>query len=348
MKRRNALAYVGSGAAAGLAYLTRSDAILLLPMLIVTLVVFVLARRQLYLRFVWLMPLTAVLIASPWLARNLQEFGTWSSPETDDMMFFTDHSDHYAYGRHFTLETMLATQTPAQIIGKRLFEMAAAAKMMIETLDALPVLVAGGFLLLITARDREKLLTLSPALILLLGGFVVYTIFIPYKAQAGSFKKFYLSILPLLLPVAAYVLERAISDRRVQLGAMVLFVGLLGVNAVYLVRNDARFANDYLASIERMASIARTLPDTNDDGEIILMTQDPFILRYAGIRSLMFPSEDRDTIIEVARRYGVDYLLMPAARPALDPLYLGDETDSRFVTTAEIPGTQYVFYGLVP
>ena len=129
---------------------------------------------------------------------------------------------------------------------------------------------------------------------------------------------------------------------------MALLIGLIGVNAVYLVRNDARFAGDYLASIERMASVAQTLPDTNADGEIILMTQDPYILRYVGIRSVMFPSEDRETIIEVARRYGVDYLLMPAARPALDPLYVGAETDSRFVTAAEVPGTQYVFYGLEP
>ncbi|HLU09723.1 MAG TPA: glycosyltransferase family 39 protein [Oceanobacillus sp.] len=348
LRRGGAFAFVGSGAAAGFAYLTRSDAILLLPMLVVTLIIYVLARRSLRLRYVWLMPVVAALVVSPWLARNLQAFGTWSSPETDDMMFFTDHNDHYAYGRHFTLDTMLATQTPAQIIGKRLFEMAAAAKMMIETLNALPVLLAGGFLILIATRDKAKLLTLSPALILLLGGFVAYTVFIPYKAQAGSYKKFYLSILPLLLPVAAYALERAVADRRIQLGAMALLIGLIGVNAVYLVRNDARFAGDYLASIERMASVAQTLPDTNADGEIILMTQDPYILRYVGIRSVMFPSEDRETIIEVARRYGVDYLLMPAARPALDPLYVGAETDSRFVTAAEVPGTQYVFYGLEP
>jgi hypothetical protein len=264
------------------------------------------------------------------------------------MFFFTDHSDHYAYGRHFTLDTLLAQQTPAQIIGKRLFEMAAAVKMMIDTLDALPVLVAGGFLLLVAARDKEKFLTLSPALILLLGGFVVYTIFIPYKSQAGSYKKFYLSIMPLLLPVGAYALERAVSNRRIQLGTMVLLIGLLGANAAYLVRNDANFAGGYLARIERMASVAQTLPDTNGDGEIILMAQDPYILRYAGIRSVMFPMEDRETIIEVVERYEVDYLLMPAARPALDPLYVGEETDPRFVPTAEVPGTEFVFYSVEP
>lgn len=344
LRRGRALTFLASGAFAGLAYLTRNDAVLVLPMLVVTLVVYARARQPFHARYVVLVPLAAVIVASPWLARNLQEFGTISSPETDDMLFFTDHVDHYAYGRHFTLETMLASQTPQQIIGKRLFEMAASAKMMLETLDALPLLVIGGLLLLLALRDREKLVTLSPVLILLLGGFIAYTVFIPYKAQAGSYKKFYLSVLPLLIPLAAYALDYAVTHRRVLLGAMVLLVGLLGINAAYLVRGDATTAASYLASVEQMAAVAETLPDTNGDGTIILMTQDPFILRYVGIQSVMYPAEDRDTIIEVARRYGVDYLLMPAARAALDPLYVQQDHDPRFVAAAEVPGTQFVFY----
>lgn len=348
LRRGRMLAFLASGVCAGLAYLTRNDALLILPMLAVTLVVYVAARKPVRLRYIWLVPVAAVIVASPWLARNLQEFGTLSSPETDDMFFFTHHNDHYAYGRHFTLETMLEAQTPAQIAGKRLFEMAAAAKMMLETLDALPVLVLGGLLLLVGLRDRERLISLSPALILLLGAFVAYTVLIPYKAQAGSYKKFFLGVLPLLLPLAAFALEYAVENRRVRSGAMALLTVLLGINAVYLVRNDAAQAASYLAGVEQMAAAAQALPDTNGDGQIILMTQDPYILRYAGIRSVMFPSEDRETTIEVARRYGVDYLLFPAARPALDPLYAQTEADDRFVRAADVPGTQFVFYRIEP
>lgn len=338
------LAYIGSGLFAGLAYLTRNDAVLILPMLVVTLIAYRLARASFRPRYVWVVPLVAVIVASPWLARNLQEFGTISSPETDDMFFFTRHNDHYAYGRHFTLQTMLESQTVGEMIGKRVFEMAAASKMMLETLDALPIFVIGGVLLLVGLRHRERLVTLSPTLILLLGAFVAYTVFIPYKAQAGSYKKFYLALLPLLLPLAAFALEYAVQNRRVRLGAMALLSILLAINAGYLVRSDAAAAASYLASVEQMATVARSLPDTNGDDEIILMTQDPYILRYVGIRSVMFPSEDRDTIIEVARRYGVDYLLFPANRPALDSLSLRQETDERFQPAGDVPGTQFVFY----
>jgi hypothetical protein len=267
------------------------------------------------------------------------------------MFFFTDHSDHYAFGRHFTLETMLAAQTPAQIVGKRLFELAAAVKVMINAFDTfLPVAVAGGLILLFAHRrsndGRRRLLALSPALILLLGLLVAYPILIPYKSQAGSFKKAYLSILPLLLPLGAYALERAVADRRLRLGAMVLVVALLMFDAVDTVRLDEQLADTYLADVETMAAQARTLPDTNGDGDIILMTQDPYIMRFVGLRTIMFPNEDRDTIIQIARRYGVDYLLMPPNRASLDGLLTGTVSDPRFVSVAAVPGTNFVFYAV--
>jgi hypothetical protein len=36
---------------------------------------------------------------------------------------------------------------------------------------------------------------------------------------------------------------------------------------------------------------------------------------------------------------------MPPARPALDPLFNGTESDSRFVPVREIAGTNMVLYG---
>jgi hypothetical protein len=95
-----------------------------------------------------------------------------------------------------------------------------------------------------------------------------------------------------------------------------------------------------------MADQARQLPDSNGDGNMVLMTQDPFFLGYVGISSVIFPFNDRDTVFEVARRYGVDYLLMPADRPALDALLSGDATDSRFVPVESVAGTPFIFYAI--
>ncbi len=322
LRRGEWWAFAASGIAAGLAYLTRNDGVLLLPMIAVTLIAYALWRKAapgFHPRGVILVPLLALVVVVPWLIRDHNAFGMYGSPETSSMFFFTDHNDHYAYGRHFTLDTLLATQTPAQIVGKRLFEAAAAIKEMIKSFDGfLAVAVAGGLILLIAARDRRRLLTIAPALILVLGVFIAYPVFIPYKSQAGSFKKAYMSILPLLIPLGAYALERAVTDRRLRLGAMVIVIALAGADAFDAVRLDMQTADDYLAVTEQMAARALTLPDTNGDGKIILMTQDPYILRYVGLQSVMFPNEDRDTVIAdraaLRRRLSVDAAQPPLAR----------------------------------
>ncbi len=340
-----------SGAMVGLAYLTRNDGLLLIPMLAAMIAVYVFMRhKKADIPFHWrgaaVWFVAMLLVMTPWLIRNWQEFGAFGSAETDDMFFFTHHDDHYAYGRHFTLETMLAAQTPAQIIGKRLFEMAAGVKVVITGLgEVLAVGLLGGAAYLWTKRrqDPKQLLAALPVILLLVGAFIAYTIFIPYKSQAGSFKKAFLMTAPLLLPIAALAIERAIPHLRWRYGVMGLSLLLLAAFAADLVRLDAAAASYYLSRIQTMAAQARDLPDTNDDGQLIFMTQDPYILSYVGLPSLMFPNENLDTTYEVSRRYGVDYLIMPSARPGIDVLVSG-ENDPRFTLIGQVPGTEYSFW----
>jgi hypothetical protein len=149
----------------------------------------------------------------------------------------------------------------------------------------------------------------------------------------------------MLIPVGAYALEQAIPDARLRLGAMGIVIALMTANAVETVRADIRFTNNFLDGMEKVVDTLHTLPDTNGDGDIVLMTQDPFIANFLGIRSVVIPMEDRDTVLAVARRYAADYLLMPPARPSLDPLYDGTETDPRFVRVVEICCAGMAIYG---
>ncbi len=349
LKRGRWLAFAGSGLLAGLAYLTRSENSLLLPMLLVTLVVYALLRQKSRWRYALLIPLVMGLVILPWVLRTYAINGTFSTPTTSNMFFLTDYRDHYLYDRQLSLQTYLASVPLSTIIGKRLFEMAASIKLMITTLDVfLPVTVFGGLLLLVQARlrERDRWLTLAPALILLAGFFAFYTLLAPFKSQGGSFKKADLSLIPLLLPLAAYALERAVPNTRIRIGAMVLVVALLGASAFDLVRLDAIANNTYLDYMHKMLAVERTLPDTNGDGQIVMMAQDPYIIGYLGIESVTFPNEDRDTVLEVAKRYGVDYLLMPPDRPSLDPLMTGDVSDPRFVPIKAVTGTNLIFYGI--
>lgn len=344
-------AFIISGLCAGLAYLNRSDATMLVPAFVLVVAIYALLSRYaadappVRWRNVALLALTAALVVGPWLLRNLQTTGSMTTPNTERMFFLTDYRDHYRYRGEFSFETMLESQTPAQLLARRLFEMGASIKLMYTTLDQLlPVAVVAGILLLVAARDRQRLVVLAPVLILLLGYYVFYTILVPYKSMGGSFKKVYLVMIPLLLPLAGYALERAIENTRLRIGVMLLTIGFLTANAIELVRADANFARAYLGRVQAMADIAATLPDRTGDDTLVLMTQDPFMLRFVGLSSVLFPSDDRDTVLEVAARYDVDYLLMPPDREALNAIYLRTDDDSRFTLVADVPGTEYVFY----
>jgi 4-amino-4-deoxy-L-arabinose transferase-like glycosyltransferase len=350
VRRGGPLPFAILGVTTGLAYLVRSDGVLLLPMVAVTLLVYArwgrpYVQRLKDWRYVVLAPLLAVLVALPWLVRNVRETGSLTTPKLGYMFFLTDYREHYVYSTKLSLNTLLESQTPAQLIAKRLFEMAASVKLMYTTLDVvLPVAVAGGLILLVVARDRDRLLILAPTLILLGGFFFFYTVLVPFKSQGGSFKKTYLSLIPLLLPLAGYALERAITDRRLLLGTLLLTIGFMSADAIELSRADISFASHYLDEMRTVVDDARALPDTNGDGEIVLMDQDQFILGFLGLRSVVIPMESRDVVLEVAQRYHVDYLMMPPARPSLDPIYEGKETDPRFVPVKAIPGTDIVLY----
>ncbi|MDX2136905.1 MAG: glycosyltransferase family 39 protein [Chloroflexota bacterium] len=346
-------AFAGSGVCAGLSYLMRGDNLLLIPLLLCLLVIYSLwvrgdgktARRWIGGGLAFSI---ALLIVLPWLLRNIADFGSATTPNLSRMFFMTDFRDHYAYGRELTLQTWLAAQTPIEIITKRLLEMAASAKMMWVSLDLfLPVAVVGGGLLLLVARDRQRWLRIAPALVLLGGMFVFYTILAPYGSQGGSYKKSYLTLVPLLLPIAGYALEQAISNTRIRTGVALLVLLFMTANAIEFVRADIRFTNEYLRIVQEMSAAAAALPDVDGDGERIYMTQDPYMLRFVNMQSVMFPMETRDTVYDVALRYHVDYLLMPADRPALDVLVLGAESDIRFVPVLEVEGTPFIFYEVV-
>src|SRR5581483_4215323 len=263
------------------------------------------------------------------------------------LLFRSTLLDFYSYNREFSLQSLLASQSVGQLIGKRLFEMAASAKLMYTTLDVfLPVAVAGGLILLVIF-DRERLLILSPVLILLAAMFLFYSILLPFYSQSGSFKKAYLTLIPMLLPLGAYAVEHVVANRRAQIGVVALAVLFTGANAVELVRADARFTNTYLAEMRKVAALVQSLPDLNGDGQRILMAQDQFMLSFLGIQSVAIPNESRETILDVARRYHADYLMFPPARPALDPLDQGAETDPRFALVARVPGTLVSIYRFV-
>ena len=110
----------------------------------------------------------------------------------------------------------------------------------------------------------------------------------------------------------------------------------LAGSSVDQFRREAAFADTYYGSIQVLADALAALPDVTGDGEIRLMAQDPYVMSYFGYASVMTPLASRADTLALGRRFEIDYLMMPASRPALDALYLSEESDPRFVLAAHL------------
>jgi hypothetical protein len=111
----------------------------------------------------------------------------------------------------------------------------------------------------------------------------------------------------------------------------------MGLNAIYLVRDDAAKATTYHAFLARLADEIRALPDVNGDGQLRAMVEDPYGLAYHGVPAIMAPTEDLETTLRAAAHYGADYVMLPAHRPALDAFYGSAASDPRLTLAASFP-----------
>ena len=342
LRRERKLSFILCGGSVGLAYLTRNDALVFFPTLAVILALYAAAggrrsRPRALFVCAGLTGAAFLAVIAPWLWRNQQELGLLGTAEASRMFFMVEQADHYAYGMPLTWESMLQRQSLGELIGARLFQFSAAIKQILVSLAfPLNVFVAAGVWRLWRGRGLAGLLSLAPTVAWLLGILLFYPLLLPLKSQAGSFEKAFLTIVPLLIPPAALALSgfrRRPTLRWAIVGVTVLW---LAGGSIDQFRRETAFADTYYSSIQVLADALAGLPDVTGDGEIRLMAQDPYVMSYFGYASVMTPLASRADTLELGRRFEIDYLMMPASRPALDALYLGEESDPRFVLAAHL------------
>lgn len=326
-----------SGVFAALAQLSRQDGILLAPSMLVTIGIYLrVGARPISARWLWAIPIAWLLTLSPWLARNIALFGVPLTGGAGRTLFMTHFTDQFTYGRVLDLQHYLAWGVP-NIIANWAFMAAANVKTLYTLLDTfLPVIAFVGLGGVLWRRDRERLLLLALPLTMLIALFLFYSFVTPFHTQGGSFKKSAMLALPFWAYSGAWALAQWVRPRRVAYVFAAVMAALALLNSVERIRADFDLAARFEASTQTLARALEDLGDTNGDDEIIIMTQDPFMLNYHGYRALMIPSDPRELILEAAARYRVDYLLLPAARPALDPLYDDSESDPRLPVAADV------------
>ena len=338
LNSRRRWVFLGGGLLVGLAYLTRNDSILLLPVIIAQ---FWLARSRAPRRYIGggaaLLALGCGLVVGPWLLRNVMVFGSLGSNLTAKMPFMLTSIDFYAYRFPITWESMLERSTALELVSLRLYQLAAALKQMAVSLDLpLVLLLPAGCALLMKRRERRRLMLASPALLWVGLILIAYPLLLPIMSKNGSFEKAFLTIAPLLTPLGAIALYRLIKHARLRGIALAASVLWLAWSSYSLLKTETELADRYHQSIQILVDALGDLPDTNGDGQTILMAQDPYVMSFYGYPSIMMPLASREDTLELARTYAVDYLMMPPGRPALDPLYLSREQDPRFELAAHL------------
>lgn len=327
---KGGLWWAGVGLFAGLAHLTRQDAVLLAPALAVTIAGLRLAgiRPPGWRGLAWV-PLVWLAVMLPWMARNLALFGVALAGGAGRTVFMTSFIDQFTYGRELNFEHWWAWGL-RNIVANIAFQAAANVRMIFRLpTDALALAGFAGLAGRWWARDARFLRVTALPLVLLAGLFLFYSVITPFHTQGGSFKKSAMLLLPFLGVGAAWACHHWLATWRAAAAATLLAAGLMLMAAYELVRDDFDLAARFNASGAALAARLHELGDANGDGEIIVMTQDPFLMNYHGFRALMIPSDPRDMILQAAWRYQVDYIILPAARPALDGLYNRQEQDER-------------------
>jgi 4-amino-4-deoxy-L-arabinose transferase-like glycosyltransferase len=316
---------IWAGIFAGLAYLTRLDAILILCTWLIALPVswFVRQKRP-SLASILAFALPLILVSGLWLARNQATFGRPFMVHLERVMFVTEVLDLFSYEKTFTLQSYLAWGGP-NIFNKIAFEGLGNIKMMILLQSvAAPLSLAG--IACLWLRDRRRLWLVACIALFALGTYAYYTVLTPFLSQSGSFKKAIMVGLPWLAVFAAAFAEQAISDHRMRLSLGAGLCGLLAFYGLDLTRADFAEINRYEQYLSKMLVALRDIGDTNGDKKITLFTQDPFQWNYYGFRALMYPNDSLNAFLILAERYHVDYFIFPADRHALQGIQTGAES----------------------
>jgi hypothetical protein len=341
--------FVWAGAASGLAHLTRQDALLLVPTL--SLVVFLFpAPLKARLRWLGLGLAAYLLVISPMLFYNLRHFGALLPPGPARVAFALNHEDVYVYTRELSLDAYLALGWAA-ILKQKALTGFANLEIILARLGLFVTLLAGvAFVEPLLSRGQRPLWRRHFPVLLFFGlEYLFYTLAASVVSTHGSFGKAVLTVLPFIVLFACDALARHVPNKPVALLLAAFFIFPPVLDTFPNAQGKLAFHAEIDAEMTALADTLQTEIDPFEAGEIIIMTRDPWeVYLSTGYRTLMIPFEELDVIYAAARRYGANYLLLPApSRPALDDFRAIAAADARFEFAVQVPGTNLKLYRIL-
>lgn len=323
----------------GLAHLTRQDGILVLCTLLVTIGIAPLPVKT---KLSWLLFSVGIysVVLSPLMIKNYQELGVFFPSGSSKTMFLTTYEDFYVYGKELNLKQYLA-QGIAPILKFKLETAIYNLGVIYKSLGiVLTVLViAGAVDHAASASLRKKWRAFLPPVLLFVFIYAFYTIIASYSSYGTGFRRSLMGVTPFLVILAVDFVFRRVCWRPLILACwacLMVFFGVEAYQSTQALLVEHNRLGEELAPLREMV-----LEDAAQQGlpqqEIVLMARDVWeVYEVIQLDTIQIPNNDVETIYQIARHYQASYLLLPARREALEPLYENEASDPRFSLVGQL------------
>jgi hypothetical protein len=335
----------------GLAHFVRQDAILLLPTLLACIAIAPLTWRRRLALGAAAVAVHALMI-SPMLIRNVVTYGSPLQPGPAQTVFMTSYEDFHAYGKQMTWQTLRAELGVRGIVNRRLHaagENLAQVKYFLDP-PLLYLASLGAVGMILTRQQPRAWHVLIPPLIFAILIFGFYSILVIFSGP-GSLPKSLAVLMPFICILVVDLFASRIRSMPIMALTILCLAGFLthrGYNRNYW---PAVYYNQIYEHYETVRGVVEADARQRgiDPSTIVLMARDVWdVYEGTGFKSVMVPNNDLETIFLVADHYGVDYMLLPAPRPALEDIYLATTPEARLVPIADIRGTDWKVLRLEP
>jgi len=319
------------GLLVGLAHLTRADGILLLPVVILPLLArpksrtahpaprFIIGHWSLVIVHCSFVILGYLVVMGPWFLRNLSVVGAPLSPAGTRTLWLRTYDDLFCYGCDLSLRSYLAWGW-TNILKSKLWALGVNLERFLAE-DCLVFLLP--FVLIGLYRLRRR----SPFTLVLIYSFLIYffhSFAFTFPGPRGGFFHASAPALPFLFAAAMEGLDAAVgwvARRRrgwdVQTARVFFSVGFVLLAIALSGYLCARYIPAWNWTDAVYEEVGAWL-DAYDvpDSTIVLVGNPPSFWYHVGRPSVVVPNGGEETLLAVARRYGVDYLVLDQNRPA--------------------------------
>jgi hypothetical protein len=285
-----------------------------------------------------------LLAMGPWLARNWLVFGTPLPGAGIRTMFLTTYDDMFAYGRPLTLQGYLAWGW-GEILGSKIHALwLNLQRLWIENLLVflLPFSVLGLWKL-----RRERVLW--PFFLYLPMLLLSMTFLFTFPGTRGGLFHSGGTLLPFFFAAAGPGLEavlrwaaRRLRSWHVPTAWRVFAGGLVGLAALVAILALGRagvYTGAWNDRDRGYSAVASWLREHDVGQSVVMVGNAPGFTWHTGHPAIAVPNEPLDTILEVAGRYGAQYLVLDSARPrTTDGLYAGEMASPEFSLRCTVKG----------